>query len=122
LAHLDDVEDLGPLGELKEEVTQDCEELARLVGAFDRSRAAGRGSGAWDWRRYDDRMNWAVTLVRSRQQDPSLFWAPYDEEDAARILAGRRPQSNGDPANFEVLAPVDGSVVWPDQSSLPQGG
>jgi hypothetical protein len=114
LTDLADLNELGELGELGSVVEEDCLELARRVGVFDRSRGSGRGSGAWDWRRYDDRMNWAVTLLRSRQQDPTLFWAPYSDEDRRSILEGRRPRSDGDPANYEVLAPVDGSAVWPE--------
>jgi hypothetical protein len=113
LADLAEVEDLGDLGALDAVAREDCAELHRRVSAFDRSRGDGRGTAAWDWRRYDDRMNWAVNLLRSRQQDPSLFWAPFGDEDRQRILNGRRPRTAGDPANYEVLASVDGSAVWP---------
>jgi len=51
--------------------------LRDLVASFDRSRHHGEGSAATDWRQFVDRMNWAVTLVRSRQQEQSMFWPPY---------------------------------------------
>jgi hypothetical protein len=82
--------------------------LARLVDGFDRSRRNGRGSAAHDWRRYDERMGWAVNLLRSRQQDPSLGWSPYSLEDQIRIVEGHLPLRAGDPSEYEVQAPADG--------------
>jgi hypothetical protein len=89
--------------------------VARLVAYFDRSRADGRGSGANDWRQYDDRMNWAVNMLRSRQQDLSLYWCPYTQEDQERILNGMLPLRDGDPSDFEVEAPLGGLPPrnWP---------
>jgi len=112
LADLGDLNDLGQLGALEDVVKKDCKALDLKVSAFDRSWRGGRGTGAWDWRRYDDRMNWAVNLLRSRQQDPTLFWAPYRDEDARAIRDGCLPRSDGDPANYEIVAPVDGSAIW----------
>jgi hypothetical protein len=83
-------------------------QACRLVLAFDRSRDDGRGSAARDWRRYDERMNWAVTMFRSRQQDVTLFWSPYSAEDQDRIRRGNLPLRGGDPSDFEVTAPVEG--------------
>jgi hypothetical protein len=81
------------------------DDLRLLVTAFDRSRGDGQGTGARDWRSYSDRMNWATTLIRSRQQDLSLFWAPYSEDDEQRIIGGRLPHLPGDPSQYDVDAP-----------------
>src|SRR6185436_2443059 len=56
-------------------------EIARLVQSIDRTVGDGRGSAARDWRRWDERLNWAVTLLRSRHHDESLFWSPYSRAD-----------------------------------------
>ena len=80
--------------------------LRELVASFDRSYHHGEGSAAADWRRYLDRMNWAVTLLRSRQQEKSLFWPPYVEEDAQLIKHRRRPTRSADPCQYEVMPPL----------------
>jgi hypothetical protein len=85
----------------------DVAEVADLVATFDRSQS-GSGSAAHDWRRYDDRMNWAVNMLRSRQQQLSLFWSPYTEEDQDRIVEGKLPRKGGDPSDYEVEAPLSG--------------
>jgi len=85
-------------------------DVARLVGSLDRSVGDGRGSAAHDWRRWDDRMNWAVNLFRSRQQDLTLFWPPYSEADQERIVKGELPHRAGDPSAHDVQAPVDGTA------------
>jgi hypothetical protein len=82
--------------------------LFQLVSSFDRSRGDGLGSAARDWRRYDDRMNWAVNMLRSRQQEPSLWWCPYSVEDQERIWNGKLPNRGGDPSSYEVEAPMGG--------------
>ena len=82
-------------------------EVKRLVNSFDRTTGGGRGSAARDWRRWDERMNWASTLMRSRQQDETLFWSPYSESDQRRIVAGELPLRSGDPSALEVQAPGD---------------
>jgi hypothetical protein len=84
------------------------EGVFNLVANFDRSLGDGRGSAARDWRRYDDRLNWIVNMMRSRQQDRSLWWSPYSVDDQKRILSGHPPRSSGDPSNHEVEAPVGG--------------
>jgi hypothetical protein len=84
--------------------------LREFVASFDRT-STGRGSAARDWRRFDDRMNWATTLFRSRQQDPTLFWAPYSEEDAKRIGDGNLPRASGRPGQNSVSPPVDPDVI-----------
>ena len=52
-------------------------DIGDRVRSFDRTVRDGRGSAARDWRRWDERMNWALTLMRSRQQDETLYWRPY---------------------------------------------
>jgi hypothetical protein len=89
--------------------TAENRELFKLVSSFDRSRADGAGTGASDWRRYDERMNWAVNLLRSRQRDHTLFWSPYSAEDGKRIKKHKLPHRVGDPSDFEVIAPLEGA-------------
>jgi hypothetical protein len=84
------------------------EDVFNLVASFDRSLGDGRGSAARDWRRYDDRLNWIVNMMRSRQQDRSLWWSPYSVEDQNRIREGQLPKGWGDPSSHEVEAPVGG--------------
>ena len=83
-----------------------------VVRSFDRTRGGGRGSAAQDWRRFDDRMNWAVTLMRSRHDDETLFWPPYSVEDEVRITGGKLPERGGDPSELEVQAPLDARALW----------
>ena len=82
--------------------------LSDLITTFDRTQGDGRGSGANDWRNYNDRMNWAVNMIRSRQQDPSLYWSPYSEQDQTRICDKKLPLRGGDPSDYDVLAPLQG--------------
>jgi hypothetical protein len=77
-----------------------------LVASLDRTSGGGRGSAARDWRRWDERMNWAVTLLRSRQQDETLFWSPYAREDQLSIMNNRLPRRSGDPSALEVQPPI----------------
>jgi hypothetical protein len=82
--------------------------LQAMVWAFDRSRGEGHGTGARDWRRIAERLNWATTLVRSRIQDTTLFWPPYRNEDVERIYRGELPLHDGNPTDFDVLGPLEG--------------
>jgi hypothetical protein len=52
-------------------------------------------------------MNWASTLMRSRQQDETLFWSPYSQSDQRRIVEGELPMRSGDPSSLDVQAPGD---------------
>jgi hypothetical protein len=81
-------------------------EVELLVASLDRTSGGGRGSAARDWRRWDERMNWAVTLLRSRQQDETLFWSPYSTEDQVSIVNNRLPRRSGDPSALEVQPPI----------------
>jgi hypothetical protein len=77
-----------------------------LVASLDRTSGGGRGSAARDWRRWDERMNWAVTLLRSRQQDETVYWSPYSTEDQFNIVYGRLPHRAGDPSALEIQPPI----------------
>ncbi|WP_426749567.1 hypothetical protein [Myxococcus sp. Y35] len=52
-------------------------ELLALLASFDKSPNSLDGSGAEDWSRLDQRMNYIVDLFRSRQSDPALFDPPF---------------------------------------------
>jgi hypothetical protein len=80
--------------------------LRQFVSAFDRSQT-GLGSAAHDWRRFDDRMNWAICLFRSRQQDRTLYWPPFSIEDTQRIVDGQMPRASGHPGQAAVMPPLD---------------
>lgn len=82
-------------------------DLFRTVQAFDRSQGDGCGTGARDWRRIEQRLNWAATLIRTRIQDASLFWPPFRNEDVERIVAGELPLHSGNPTDFDVLGPLE---------------
>jgi hypothetical protein len=77
----------------------------RLFDQFDRSLGDGRGAGAGDWRRFDDRMNFVANLLRSRQQDPTLFWQPFTDEDVVRVWNGGYPSRMADPFEQAVRMP-----------------
>jgi hypothetical protein len=93
-----------------DDLANDLVDVARLVKSLDRTIGNGRGSAARDWRRWDERMNWAVTLMRSRQHDETLYWRPYSEADACRIVVGELPHRMGDPSALEVQPPLDPRV------------
>jgi hypothetical protein len=82
------------------------ESIADLVEAFDRTVGDGRGSAARDWRRWEERMNWATTLLRSRQQDGTVYWPPFSLDDQRRILNDQLPLRSGDPSALEVQVPL----------------
>jgi hypothetical protein len=106
LRHLD-----ADVSDGDETIRKEMRSLDELVRSLDRTRGDGRGSAARDWRRYDERMNWAITLLRSRQFDVTLFWCPYSQEDTRRIVRGRLPLRTGDPTELEVQAPLD-AAEW----------
>jgi hypothetical protein len=85
-------------------------ELALLVRSLDRTVDNGRGSAARDWRRWDERLNWALTLLRTRQHDESLFWHPYSHHDEGRIVRGEMPLRSGDPSALDVQPPLDPAI------------
>ena len=83
-------------------------DLDNTVKSLSRTGDDGRGSAARDWRRFDDRLNWAICLFRSRQQDASLFWPPYSREDEHRIIDGLLPHSH---AFDGVIPPLDPQAI-----------
>jgi hypothetical protein len=101
---LPSTEDKDPT--LQGEVEERLSALRLFVCALDRSQI-GAGSAAHDWRRFDDRMNWAINLFRSRQQDRTLYWPPYSIEDTRRIVAGELPRASGHPGQAAVMPPLD---------------
>ncbi|NVJ06393.1 hypothetical protein HUW63_14260 [Myxococcus sp. AM001] len=52
-------------------------ELRKLLAQFDKSPDSLEGTGAEDWSRLDQRMNYIIDLFRSRQSDPALFDPPF---------------------------------------------
>jgi hypothetical protein len=100
-----------PLRNLDDVAGRDRKEVlasvADLVESLDRTIGDGNGSAARDWRRWDERMNFATTLMRSRQQDGTLYWAPYATEDQVRIVLDELPKRSGDPSALEVQAPLE---------------
>ncbi len=99
-------EEKQKLAVLRQIVNEKLLALRRFVSAFDRSQI-GAGSAANDWRRFDDRMNWAICLFRSRQQDRTLYWPPYSVEDTRRIVVGEMPRASGHPGQAAVMPPLD---------------
>jgi hypothetical protein len=101
-----------PLRRLRKIATDDpprratLESIADLVEGFDRTVGDGRGSAARDWRRWEERMNWATTLLRSRQQDGTVYWPPFSLDDQRRILNDQLPLRSGDPSALEVQVPL----------------
>jgi hypothetical protein len=85
-------------------------EIVLRLHALDRTTGNGRGSAARDVRRWDERLNWSVTMLRTRQQDDTLWWSPYDEVDVDLITRQRPPEHCGDPTALEVQAPVVGAA------------
>jgi hypothetical protein len=85
-------------------------EIVLRLHAVDRTSGNGHGSAARDIRRWDERLNWSATLLRTRQQDETLWWAPYDDLDVALIAEQRPPEHFGDPTALEVQAPVVGTA------------
>ncbi len=111
-----DLRDLdAATGEADAEIKAALIDVARHVDSLDRTAGAGRGSAARDWRRWDERMNWILTLLRSRQQDDTLFWKPFSPRDSRRIVEGELPLGAGDPTG-RVQPPI-GLGVFPDRRS-----
>jgi hypothetical protein len=73
-------------------ITDALQRLSNVVDSIDRTGQDGVGSAARDWRNFDERLNWAVCLFRSRQQDPTLYWPVYSQEDEDRLWQGRLPR------------------------------
>ncbi|AKQ68503.1 hypothetical protein A176_005415 [Myxococcus hansupus] len=52
-------------------------ELRALLAEFDKSPDSLKGTGAEDWSKLDQRMNYIIDLFRTRQSDPALFDPPF---------------------------------------------
>jgi hypothetical protein len=50
-----------------------------------------KGSGAKNWTELGSRMAFIADLFRSRQQDRSLYDAPFTEQQIAVLRQGRMP-------------------------------
>jgi hypothetical protein len=64
---------------------------AAIVAEWDRTSGTGAPSGARDWARLEERMNYIVNLFRSRQRDPSLFNPPFSVAQLAVLATGSLP-------------------------------
>ncbi|MDH3598163.1 MAG: hypothetical protein OEU26_00835 [Candidatus Tectomicrobia bacterium] len=93
--HLDLSEDLPPLpnGDLYPPDLQAIvqPEANALIAELDYTPHTTRGSGARDWTRLSDRMNYVVDFFRSRQQEITLRDDPFTPEQVQLIRAGRLP-------------------------------
>ncbi len=63
----------------------DAPSARKPFAMWDRSGGATAGTVVTDWADLDDRMNFAVNILRSRQQDPSLFDSPFTTEVGALL-------------------------------------
>lgn len=67
-------------------------ELIQLLKQFDQNLDSTVGSRATNWAELPDRMGFIVELFRSRQEDLSLFSAPFTPSVEEKILQGELPQ------------------------------
>jgi hypothetical protein len=58
--------------------TIESERLRKVLARVDQTPDTMKGSGAKDWVRLDDRMNFIVDLFRAYQQDPAVFGQPFE--------------------------------------------
>jgi hypothetical protein len=65
---------------------------AAVVAQWDKTGGKGDPSGADDWGRLDQRMNFIVNLFRSRQQVDALFQPPFTQEQLDDLAKGKKPQ------------------------------
>jgi hypothetical protein len=66
-------------------------QLVALLAEYDRTGGTGRGSGADDWAKLPQRMNYILNLFRSRQQDGALLLPPFTDAQWADMQEGRVP-------------------------------
>jgi hypothetical protein len=64
---------------------------AGVVAEWDKTGGTGAPSGARDWAKLEERMNYIVNLFRSRQRDPSLFTPPFSTAQLAALATGSLP-------------------------------
>lgn len=65
--------------------------LVALMTEFDATRGTGVGSGASDWAVLAQRMNYILTLFRSRQQVLDFLHPPFTDAQWAEMQQGRVP-------------------------------
>jgi hypothetical protein len=61
------------------------------VALWDKTAGTGIPSGARDWAVLEQRMNFIVNLFRSRQNDATLFDAPFSASQLAALALGQLP-------------------------------
>ncbi|RKH35527.1 hypothetical protein D7Y13_34175 [Corallococcus praedator] len=66
-------------------------ELRALLGRLDRTPDSLHGTAAKDWSKLDQRMNFVVDLMRSRQADSQLFGSPLGKEGHYPVPTPSRP-------------------------------
>lgn len=69
----------------------EAENLKKLVASYDPNLDSLKGSGARNWSELNNRMAFIADLFRSRQQDESLFHAPFSDEQLSVLALGKRP-------------------------------
>jgi hypothetical protein len=65
---------------------------ADAVAAWDLTGGTGRPSGASDWAKLGERMNFIVNLFRSRQRQAALLEPPFTDEQVAVLDRGEMPE------------------------------
>ena len=66
-------------------------DLVLFLRQHDRTPDTTAGSAATDWSRLADRVHFIMDFFRARQQQPTLYWAPFTVEQCRAILDGRIP-------------------------------
>jgi len=66
-------------------------ELLEILKEFDYTPDSTKGSGARDWGKLSDRMNFIADFFRSAQQDLRLTRSPFNEEQTDAIRNGNVP-------------------------------
>lgn len=67
------------------------DDLQKLLTFYHAEGDSARGSAAEDWADIPERMQFILTLFRSRQQEGQLFAQPFTSAQEADIVAGRIP-------------------------------
>ncbi|WP_224360366.1 hypothetical protein [Hyalangium versicolor] len=67
-------------------------ELKQLLSRLDKSQDSLKNTGAKDWSKLDQRMNYIVDLFRSRQSDPHLFDQPFGRAGRYPVAPSAQPR------------------------------
>ena len=67
--------------------------LKELLARIDPTPGSVIESGARDWANFDDRMHFITDFFRCYQEQTALFDAPFTNEQAVELRAGRRPSA-----------------------------